>query len=163
MKFWSSFPSASFLLGTVIAADSVHQVTEPTKYRLMITTHGAVRDIDDNYLSSDEEGNVGIFTTDREPLLIHDIMPGNKSDSLVFFDTRPGDELFHGLSLLGWKGNMRLRNTLHPNGFRVEKPTDIYTPDTYSWNEFWLAEGSNGMKELLWGSKGEHPGWPFEV
>ncbi|KAI8661484.1 hypothetical protein NCS55_01018700 [Fusarium keratoplasticum] len=156
---WCSFLSASFLLGTVIAADPVHQVPEPTKYRLMVTTHGDVKDIDDNYLSCDVEGNVGVFGTDREPILIHDIMPGKKSDNLVFFDTRPGDELFHGLSLLGWQGNMHLKDILYPNRFRPENDTDIYTPDTYSWNEFWFTEGKNGMKELFWGAKGEHPGW----
>lgn len=86
-------------------------------------------------------------------------MPGKKSDNLVFFDTRPGDELFHGLSLLGWQGNMHLKDILYPNRFRPENDTDIYTPDTYSWNEFWFTEGKNGMKELFWGAKGEHPGW----
>lgn len=86
-------------------------------------------------------------------------MPGNKSDDLVFFDTRPGDQLFHGLSLLGWEGNMHLKDIMYPNRFKPENDTDIYTPDTYSWNEFWFTEGKNGMKELFWGPKGEHPGW----
>ncbi|EEU43193.1 uncharacterized protein NECHADRAFT_83698 [Fusarium vanettenii 77-13-4] len=156
---WYSLLSASFLLGTVIAADPVHQVPEPITYRLIVTANGTIKDIDDIYLSSDEEGTVGIFGTDREPILIHDTKPGKKSGQF-YFDTRPGDELFHGLTLLRWQGVMNLKDTLHPHRFRIRNDTGTqYLPDRYSWNEFWFTEGENGMKELFWGAKGDHPGW----
>ncbi|KAI8715381.1 hypothetical protein NCS52_01045500 [Fusarium sp. LHS14.1] len=154
---WHSLLSASFLLGTAIAADPVHQVPEPVTYRLIVTANGTIKDTDDIYLSSDEDGNVGIFGT--EPLLIHETKPGKKSGQF-YFDTRPGDELFHGLALLRWQGIMNLKDALYPNYFQVKDKTGARgLPDKCSWNEFWFAEGENGMKELLWGAKGDYPGW----
>ncbi|RSM19782.1 hypothetical protein CDV31_001413 [Fusarium ambrosium] len=160
---WYSLLSASLLLGTVIAVDPMPQLPPmPTKYRLMVTTHGVLKDIDDKYLSYDPEGNIGIFTTDQKPVLIHDIMAGKKSGDgdFVIFDARPGDEIFYGLGLLGWEGNMHFREIRSPDRFQPDKNADVlYTPNTYSWNEFWFADGMNGMRELFWGAKGDRPGW----
>ncbi|KAM0435985.1 hypothetical protein ACHAPT_002877 [Fusarium lateritium] len=156
---WSLIISVSALLGTVVARSVRPWETNSTRYRLLVTTIGGDRDVDHNYLSCEVENNtIGIFNTDHEPTQIYAIRTGEKSGRYSLH-TRPPSELDHALGLLGWKGNLHLKNILRPHYFELEKG-DMYSPDVYSWTEFTLKDGKMGMKELFWDDKkDDRPGW----
>ncbi|KAJ3528767.1 hypothetical protein NM208_g10057 [Fusarium decemcellulare] len=155
-----SLLSVSALLGTVIAGPMRLRQAEETKYRLKVTSGGNDTDIDDKFLSTDDEGRFGIFGEENKVREIYSIEAGEKSDRVSLHSgTNKVDE---ALSLLGWKGNMYLKETTEPADFKVEDQGNGESdPDSYSWNEFTLKgeENSSSPRELLWDNKTDKPGW----
>ncbi|KAM5345327.1 hypothetical protein ACJ41O_011189 [Fusarium nematophilum] len=157
---WFSFLSTSALLGIAIASPvSPRAVAGPT-HRLRVTSGGNDTAIDDKYLSCVDEV-FGIYAEDEVPRDIYLIEAGDKSDRFSLH-TRPENQVDHGLSLLGWGGNLFLRETVEPADYKLnEHDLDDSAPTVYSWNEFSFSgsESDKSGRQLVWNGTDDRPGF----